>query len=87
MPLSQFFIIRVLPKYHHYIVCARIIQYYSPVSVAVSIPGVPPPNVVHDGKLYQSGKHEGGAGSNPDVQGLSEDLSSFSLSTKQCYIS
>ena len=44
--------------------------------MAVSVPGVPPPDVVHDGELYQSGEHEGGAGAHPDVQRLSEDHSS-----------
>ena len=51
-------------------------HHHSPVSVAVSVPGVPPPDVVHDGELYQSREHEGGAGAHPDVQGLSEDHSS-----------
>ena len=45
--------------------------------MAVSVPGVPPPDVVHDGELYQSGEHEGGAGTHPDVQGLSEAHSSL----------
>ena len=54
-------------------------HHHSPVSVAVSVPGVPSPDVVHDGELYQSGEHEGGAGAHPDVKCLSEDHSSVLL--------
>ena len=45
--------------------------------MAVSVPGVPPPDVVHDGELYQSGEHEGGAGAHPDVQRLSDAILYF----------
>ena len=47
--------------------------------MAVSVPGVTPPDVVHDGELYQSREHEGGAGAHPDVKCLSEDHSSVLL--------